>query len=371
MPHRRLNILLVEDNPGDARLIREELREPSVDHQIVHFQSLAEAMDSITGEGAGDSNVDVVLLDLSLPDVQGIDSVTRVRNAAPWMPIVVLTGLEDEGLAFRAVEEGVQDYLVKGKVNGSVLVRALRYAIERKRREEGQRREEEAERTAKFREMFMGVLGHDLRGPLQSITMSAGLLAKAADLPPSHSRAVKRITNSAGRMGRMIDDLLDFTRARLGGGFTLNKELIDAHEVCQQVADELELSFPNRAIELSATGNVRGMWDRDRIAQVVSNLISNALHYSPEGTTVRVSVHEAGGKVLIEVHNQGPPIPDDFLAHLFDPFYRARTNEPSTDKGLGLGLYITQQIVHAHQGGVSVQSTEKDGTTFTVTLPRE
>jgi sigma-B regulation protein RsbU (phosphoserine phosphatase) len=368
MPSRRLHILLVEDNPGDARLIREELREPSLDHEIMHYATLTEAIERISAHAPGD--IDVVLLDLSLPDVQGIDSVMRVRNAAPWMPIVVLTGLEDEGLAFRAVEEGVQDYLVKGRVNGSVLVRALRYAIERKRVEEGQRREEEAERTAKFREMFMGVLGHDLRNPLQSITLGSGLLAQADDLPPRHAKSVQRMASSAQRMVRMIDDLLDFTRARLGGGFSLDKAQVDAAEICRQVTDELEVSFPNRTIETSVIGNVGGVWDRDRIAQVASNLISNALSYSPPGTTVRVALRDAGEHVELEVHNQGPCIPDDALAHLFDPFYRADPSRRGTDKGLGLGLYITQQIVHAHDGTVTVQSTEKDGTTFTVSLPR-
>jgi len=365
--HRRLHIMLVEDNPGDARLIREELRDPSVVHEIFHYRTLADAMQQLTA--AQPPEIDVVLLDLSLPDGNGIDSVTRVRAVAPKMPIVVLTGLEDEGMAFRAVEEGVQDYLVKGEVSGSVLIHALRYAIERKRAEEGQRRGEEAERTAKFSEMFMGILGHDLRGPLHSITLSTGLLGRADDLPGRHSKTVKRIETAAQRMARMIEDLLDFTQARLGGGFSLKKELADAAEICQLVIDELELAFQGRSVELSVTGNVRGQWDRDRIVQVASNLITNALRYSPEGTGVHVTVRESNGHVHLDVHNEGPPIAEEAIGRLFDPFYHSGKASRGADKGLGLGLYITQQIVLAHGGSVDVRSVENDGTTFSVKLP--
>jgi sigma-B regulation protein RsbU (phosphoserine phosphatase) len=368
MPDRKLHILLVEDNPGDARLIREELRDPSVAHQITHYETLADALEHVSRSPPDD--IDVVLLDLSLPDVQGIDSVMRMHAAAPQMPIVVLTGLDDEGVAFRAVEEGVQDYLVKGRVNGSVLVRALRYAIERKRAEESAHRENEARRTAKFRETFMAVLGHDLRNPLQSIVLGSALLGQAEDLPARHQRTVKRIANSAARMGRMIDDLLDFTRTRLGAGFVLDKVACDAQEICQQVIEELEVTVPGRTIELSVNGGTAGQWDRDRIAQMCSNLIANALTYSPAGTQVRVTLREIDKHVELDVHNVGAPIPADMIPHLFEPFYRAGAAERA-DKGLGLGLYITRQIAQAHGGTIAVRSTAEEGTTFTVRLRRD
>src|SRR5262249_54121829 len=142
-------------------------------------------------------------------------------------------------VAFRAVEEGVQDYLVKGHVNGSLLVRALRYAIERKRADEAARREEEAERAVMLRDAIMGVLGHDLRLPLQTIVGNAEAMIRSGDLAPRQVEAAKKIARSGDRMSSMIDDLLDFAQARLGGGYTLSPSECDIVDVCRQVVDQM------------------------------------------------------------------------------------------------------------------------------------
>jgi phosphoserine phosphatase RsbU/P len=363
---RVLRLLLVEDNPGDARLLKEELkRVPSVRFDVRHVMRLAEAEAQV-----GEPGLDAVLLDLSLPDGQGLTNIQRMVQAAPTLPLVVLTGTDDDELAMRAVHAGAQDYLVKGQVTGPLLVRALRYAIERKRVEEGLKREEAARQTALFREQFVGILGHDLRNPLQAITGNAALLLRYGGLSDPQRKAVHRISNSADRMARMIGDLLDFTRTRLGGGYTLQRTEVNVHDVLRQVVEELEVAHPGRKFELNVSGTGQGAWDMGRIAQAASNLVGNAVQYSPEDSVVRVSACDEGLGVRVEVRNGGQPIPAERMPHIFDPFVRGAEVSRSRS-GLGLGLYITHEIVKAHGGTLQVRSTEAEGTCFWMNLPRQ
>ncbi len=169
----------------------------------------------------------------------------------------------------------------------------------------------------------------------------------------------------------MIGDLLDFTRSRLGGGFPIQTRRMDLRELCQAVIEELELAYPERTVEFEARGDAWGNWDPDRVAQVVSNLVGNALQHSPESGTVRVDLGDEGDRVLLETSNAGPPIPREVLPHIFEPGRRGPAGHGRNESsGLGLGLYIVQQIVLAHGGEISVRSSAEEGTTFTVSLPR-
>jgi signal transduction histidine kinase len=228
----------------------------------------------------------------------------------------------------------------------------------------------EAHRAEDFRERFLGIVSHDLRNPLSAIIASAGFLRDDESLGARQLRAVQRIARSADRMGRMIADLLDFTRGRLGGGIPLSRQPTNLRHLCRHVVDELEASHPGRELRLRAEGHFLGEWDPDRLAQVIGNLGKNALDYSPEGTPVDFRLHDEGTALCLEVHNQGAPIPADQLSRLFEPFRRASQDENRPRPGLGLGLYIVQQIVQAHGGTIAVRSTVADGTTFTVRLPR-
>jgi signal transduction histidine kinase len=230
----------------------------------------------------------------------------------------------------------------------------------------------EMERAAlEFRDRFTGILGHDLRNPLASISFSAAALLQRRDTSEAHARYLRRIASSADRMATMISDLLDLTRARLGGGLPINPEAADMHAICQQAIDELEGVRPSSAIALDAQGNGEGAWDRGRVAQVLSNLISNALEYSTPQTPVRVAVRDHGDTVVIDVNNQGPTIEPEVMATIFDPFRQGSQSErASARRGLGLGLFIARQIVEAHGGSLAVSSTPEEGTTFTVRLPR-
>lgn len=229
----------------------------------------------------------------------------------------------------------------------------------------------ELSREASSRERFEGILGHDLRNPLSTITFAAAALIHGSGLAEPQARSIHRIASSASRMARMIDSLLDLTRSRGGGEIPIALQPVDLRTICGQVVDETEIANPKRRVELTFHGDTCGVWDPDRLAQVVSNLVGNALDYSAPDTAVTITARDEGGSVVLEVHNDGPPIPPDRLAELFLPFRRGeQASIDSRPTGLGLGLFITKLVVEAHGGWIEVMSAADAGTTFIVSLPR-
>jgi signal transduction histidine kinase len=224
-----------------------------------------------------------------------------------------------------------------------------------------------AVRTDQFRDQFIGVLSHDLRTPLGAITAGATLLAVPEDNPQRRSWVVTRIMNSAQRMERMIADLLDVTRARLGGSMPLKRRTVDLQQVCDEAMIEIRVSQPDAVVRLEAAGDLRGEWDPDRLAQVVSNLVGNAIQHGG-GTPVTLVAQADGDSVTLAVHNGGQPIPADVLPLLFEPLARGRGD--SAGHSIGLGLFIARAIVSAHGGDIQVSSSADAGTTFTVALPK-
>jgi signal transduction histidine kinase len=230
-------------------------------------------------------------------------------------------------------------------------------------------REKSRERAA-FRERFMGILGHDLRSPLQAINLATAIVLKHHDTTDAIALLARRIAGSADRMGRMIADLLDLTRARQGGGIPIELKQADLGAIVQQAIDEVAVAHPDRTIDLDAQGEASGAWDPDRMAQVMANLVSNALDYSPVGTPVRVVLRAEAGYVSVAVNNRGSTIAPEVMARLFEPFVQgAQEGRVAQGQGLGLGLFIVRQIVEAHGGSIGVASTKEEGTTFTVRLP--
>jgi PAS domain S-box-containing protein len=225
--------------------------------------------------------------------------------------------------------------------------------------------ERELREVAEFREMFIGIVGHDLRNPLGSISGTATSLLRYGRLDERAKKQVTRIIGSSKRMTRMISQLLDLTRARLGGGFPLEPKLIDLGEVCRNVVEEFE-----GAIHLEVEGDVTGTWDPDRLAEALSNIAGNAIEHAAPGTTVAVKAHAEGPEVVVEISNQGEPIPEDVLPFIFEPFRRGKQHDRSAIGNLGLGLYIAKQIVHSGCGTLAAYSA--DGrTTFLMRLPRQ
>jgi PAS domain S-box-containing protein len=224
--------------------------------------------------------------------------------------------------------------------------------------------ERELREVAEFREMFIGIVGHDLRNPLGSIGTTAASLLRHGKLDEKAKTQVTRIIGSSKRMTRMISQLLDLTRARLGGGFPLEPKLTDLGEVCRNVVEEFEAP-----IQLEVEGDVTGTWDPDRLAEALSNIAGNAIEHAAPGTTVAVKAHADGPEVVVEISNRGAPIPADVLPFIFEPFRRASQHERSATGNLGLGLYIAKQIVHSGRGTLAAYSA--DGlTTFLMRLPR-
>jgi PAS domain S-box-containing protein len=230
------------------------------------------------------------------------------------------------------------------------------------------RREAETRMRAEFGEQLIGIVSHDLRNPLGAITLSVSVLERQEGLDERQSKTLTRITAAAARATRLIQDLLDFTRARLGGGIPIQRQPLDLHLLAQQVVEEVKLTHPGRKVTLARNGQAAGEWDGDRLAQVITNLVNNALAYSPPDTPVHVETRGEEDAVFLRVHNQGEPIPAELLPHLFEPMTRG-TQKASTGRSIGLGLYIVCSIVRAHGGSVAVHSTASEGTVFTVRLP--
>jgi PAS domain S-box-containing protein len=234
---------------------------------------------------------------------------------------------------------------------------------------EQKRAQEQLAQAVAFREQMMGILGHDLRNPLAAVRSLSALLLRRGDLPQGARDCVAEIDRAGHRMLEMIGTLLDFTRSRFTGELPIAPEPADLHEVCRRVIDEVTAARPDRTVELDVTGDGRGTWDPARLAQVVSNLVSNALDHGASDVPVRVFIGGDADEAFVAVENQGPVIPPELMAVLFEPFCRGSALR-SASRGLGLGLFIARQIVTAHGGDIAVASSADEGTSFIVRLPR-
>jgi len=227
-------------------------------------------------------------------------------------------------------------------------------------------------RVDESRELFLATLGHDLRNPLNAIVVSSALLARSGQLDEENTQVALQMSNFANVMTRMIHDLLDFTRSRLGGGMPVSPTPLDLQSLCRDVLDEFRAAYPHRTLRFESFGDTSGEWDAARLRQVVSNLVANAIEHGAETSPVDVLATGEGSDVVVVVRNQGLPISPSALPTLFDPFVRAPQGSPEHRPfgGMGLGLYIARQIVIAHGGAIVVESSETTGTAFTVRLPR-
>jgi signal transduction histidine kinase len=224
------------------------------------------------------------------------------------------------------------------------------------------------------RDLFLGILSHDLRNPLSAIMMSAQLGPKVGPINENQAKLLSQIITSAHRAIEIVDTLLDLTRARLGSGFPIIKEPMDFGIVGKELVDEMAAMRPDRKITFEVSGHTQGVWDKPRIGQVLSNLLSNALQYGATDRSVTVTVVGLPHELVLSVQNEGNPIPDTLLGSIFNSYQSNGDIDilnHHKSKNLGLGLYITKQIVIAHGGTISVTSSKSAGTTFTVRFPGE
>lgn len=225
------------------------------------------------------------------------------------------------------------------------------------------------------KDLLLGVLGHDIRNPLATIQMSAQLLPLVGPLNERQTTLATQVEASTARVRTIVTDLLDLAKARLGSGIPLVRREVVLSDICHQIASEMQVQHPDRPVRLAVGHDISGNWDGIRLGQVLSNLIGNAMQYGTPKSTVTVSLMEQGNGVTLHVHNVGKSIPRTHLGSIFQSFTRAPgAANPGPESGettnLGLGLFISREIVTAHGGTITVTSNDSDGTTFSVSLPR-
>jgi len=303
----------------------------------------------------------LAFIDVQMPEMNGFELAELLRGAdrSKHVPIIFLTaGSRNPNRVFAGYETGAVDFLFKPVepriLQGKADVFFQLY-----------RRRQELSQALRLNEMFVGILGHDLRTPLSTIVTGAQMLERQLT-DDRQLRNIGRMRSAAGRMVRMIEQLLDLTRARSGGGLQIKREELNFEALARAAIEELRFSHPERQIHFNVRGDTQIRADGDRLQQVLSNLIGNAIRHGQGDSPITVDL-ACNEKVVLRIHNQGVIAPE-LLPILFDPFRGART--ASSNGGLGLGLFISEQIVRTHGGSVDVTSTAEEGTTFTVRLPR-
>jgi signal transduction histidine kinase/HPt (histidine-containing phosphotransfer) domain-containing protein len=367
-----IRVLLLEDDPADARLVEQLLRRvkrPSFEVKVV--ARLAQAVAALA---AGDDGFDVVLADLGVPDSAGIATLDGLTRAAPRLPVVVLTGNDDDAVALEAVKRGAQDYLVKGASDGVMLARVVRYAIERKLTEQAlTEARDTAEEAARTKSIFLAMMGHEIRTPLNGVLGMARLLL---DSPLDHrQRAYAETLVSSGELLLgLVNDVLDFARLD-ADGLALTREPFDLHHA----VDEVRLVLAARAAEknLSVTASVGDgvprfvVGDRLRVQQILFNLVGNAIKFTDQGhVSMRVEKAEEG-LIRLSVTDTGIGIAADALPKLFVEFWQGDSGTARRFEGAGLGLAICKRLVSLMDGTIHCDSTPGEGSTFVVHVPLE
>ncbi|MEO8921814.1 MAG: hybrid sensor histidine kinase/response regulator [Caldimonas sp.] len=356
--------LIVDDLDENLLALAALLAEPGV--QVLQARSGAEALELLLV-----NTVALAILDVQMPELDGFELAELMRGSerTRHIPIIFVTaGVGDERRLFTGYEMGAVDFLHK-PIESHVLKSKARIFFQL-HRQKLQLAEDLRQRTEALRlnELFMAMLGHDLRGPLSAIAMATTVLEKKSHDERLRQLAGRALT-SVRSMSRMIEDILDLARARVGGGIAVRRVPCDLETSIRRVVDERRDAHPEQRVDWLAEGEFAGEWDLDRLAQVASNLLGNALRHGTPGAPVRAHLDGTDPvAVVLSVSNSGR-IGDELLPHIFDPF-RGREERAGRSGGLGIGLYIVQQILAAHGGTVSVKSGDNDQTEFRVRLPR-
>jgi signal transduction histidine kinase len=373
-----MRLLLLEDNPTDALLVAAALEEiPGLCPQITLVETLMGAQEALAKE-----TFDVSLVDLNVPDGQGLGNFERVQGWAPQMPVIVFTGLADEEIALEAMQRGAADYLRKGTTDAMLLERSIRYSIERKKNESARlelerahikRAEAEAANLAK--DEFLATLSHELRTPLNAIMGWTSLLRMGHLEEETRAEALLIIDRNAKAQAQLIEDLLDISRI-VAGNFRLETIELDLSSIVRTAAETVAPSAAakNIALHLEPSSPTSVCGDPMRLQQVTWNLIANAIKFSPDGSAVSVRTFsrelDSQHWAVLEVSDQGAGIAAEFLPFVFDRFRQADGSTTRRFGGLGLGLAIVKNVVELHGGRVSVSSEGiGQGTTFRAELP--
>ena len=389
MVEKLVKILLIEDNLAEARYFQLLIEAKSNNSTLVHVKRLGDALLKLGKGEITDTSCpfDVILLDLTLPDSEGLASLVPLIQLAPSLPIVVLTNHNDDELAIQAVRQGAQDYLVKRQVNGEILLQSLRYSIERKQALENlrlvnhnlemcveQRTSElvKVQQIHQSKSQFVSMLSHDTRNSLNRILLAASLLQNNEDkLPKDKKFSLFELIRSAVKNASQLLDKLSFIGQTDAGKIQYKFQQIDLEKFCFQLVDEIKLATDEQNINLIFT--ICGefckvaLWDENLLRHILDNLLSNAIKYSPEGSNIHFNLINQESCVIFQIQDSGIGISEEDLPYIFESFRRAQN--VGKISGTGLGLAIVKKCVEAYDGEISVSSQEGVGTTFCVTLP--
>lgn len=355
-----LSVLLIEDSRACALAVSSMLNSVLAETSVA--SSLASGLLKLA-----EQDFDVIILDLTLPDSQALDTLVAVRNCAPSTPIVVLTALDE---AEAAIELGAQEYLLKEEVTPTILRRAISRACARLK---AKLAESERLRTYEEREDFMATLTHDLKNPIIGSNRILELLVhqKLGSLTAQQTEILAAIKGSNDVLLEMICNFLDVYRNEKDT-HELSLEVIDMREVTAKHLRRILPLIEDRGINLNVelvTDRVQIRGDHCSITRVLDNLIGNAIKFVPDGGSIRVKLETNNRKeAILHVSDSGPGISKEEQHYVFQRFWRSRKTRAS-NSGTGLGLYLCQQIVEAHKGSISCEAEESKGTTFTVRLP--
>ena len=377
-----VKILLIEDDLAEARLLQEVLKSfQLIEYSLVHVKRLQEGIDRLQ-----QNRFDVILLDLTLPDSQGLESLKLLVDHAPKVPIVVLTNTNDDKLAIQAVREGAQDYLIKRHVNVDVLVRSVQYAIERQRasdllreakqnlENQVQKRNDElikAKEINQLQSTLVSMFSHDFRNPLTTVLSCAELLQNKSDLLTEEKKTAlfRMIRLASKNMAQLLDEVLLVGKADLGT-LECQRTQLDLKSFCAEIVEELQFNANKKHIEILfiCRGELtEGVWDQNLLRHILGNLLANAVKYSFEGNRIQFVLIGEEKQVTFRIRDWGIGIPLEEQKHLFEPFHRA--SNVGRIPGTGLGLAIVQSCVKTCQGQIEINSEVGVGTTVTVTLP--
>jgi signal transduction histidine kinase len=370
MNKKPLQVLLVEDNASDARLLREMFStEKAGSFELSHLTHMRDAEDRLAKGG-----VDIVLLDMGLPDEHGLDTLRRARAAAPEVVMIVMTGLEDEELAAQAMKEGAQDYLIKGQIENRALPRALRHAIERHRMQV--ETDLIRKHQVQLRDEFLSHVSHELRSPLTSIYSFSTIIADglAGKTSPQQDEYLQIILRNVGQLQSMIEDLLQVTQAQ-EGKLSVELQSVSVNEAITYAVDTLQGTAAEKEINLSfepCADLPAAYADATRVRQILTILLDNAMKFTPDGGAVKVAAtpHESDANLLlVEVSDTGCGIDLEAAEHIFEHLYQVTDPGRAGRRGLGLGLHIAKDLVTRQGGEIWVESEPQVGSRFFFTLP--
>lgn len=371
-PDQPLRVLLIEDNPDDALLLKRTLAKSGGRFNVEWSQSLREGLQRLTKGG-----IDLVLTDLSLPDSGGSNTFVQVQASAPTVPVIVLTGLDDDAASVEAVRLGAQDYLVKSQVDGRMLVRVMRYAVERKRVEEILWQSQEQlilankrlQEVDSVKDTFLATVSHELRSPLTAIQEGTHQILDGLHGPLTEPQQMLLgvVSRNVERLVGLINNLLDLSKVE-AGRLQLNRRQVEVGPLLQTTVETYHAIAGHRSVRVEAGSLPPVFADPDRVLQILGNLHANAIKFTREDGAITLKATAQDGGVVISVEDNGLGISAEDLSKLFKRFSQvgAQTDRP---RGTGIGLALCKELVEMHRGTIGVESQPGKGSRFFFTLP--